>query len=77
MATLAELQTRKDAYLAAELRILNAQDYTISDGVINRRTRRAELEQVREAIKEIDAQIEALGGGATGPRRVYTVRGCR
>jgi hypothetical protein len=77
MATLAELQTRKEAYLAAELQILKAQDYTISDGVINRRTRRAELEQVREAIKEIDAQIEAMGGGASGPRLVRTVRVCR
>jgi hypothetical protein len=77
MATLVELQTRKAAYLAAELRILDSQDYTVSDGVINRRNRRAELEQVREAIKEIDAQIEALGGGATGPRRVYHVRADR
>jgi hypothetical protein len=77
MATLAELQTRKAAYLVAETRILESQDYSIGDGVINRRNRRADLEQVRLAIKEIDAQIEALGGGATGPRQVRTVRVCR
>jgi hypothetical protein len=77
MATLAELQTRKDAYLAAELRILESQEYAISSGDSSRRMVRAELEQVRLAIKEIDAEIAALGGGVAGPRRVYHVRACR
>lgn len=45
--TLDELQTRKSAYLAAELRILQSQEYSISSGDSSRRARRAELEQVR------------------------------
>jgi hypothetical protein len=72
MATLEELQERKAAYLAAELRILQSQDYTVGDGVIQRRNRRADLEQVRAAIKEIDAQISALGGDAA-PRRIHRI----
>jgi hypothetical protein len=75
--TLDELQTRKAAYLAAELRILQSQEYSISSGDSSRRARRAELEQVRAAIKEIDEQIAALGGGVAGARRVYHVRACR
>lgn len=74
MATLAELQEDLAAARAARLRILQAQDYTVGDGVIQRRTRRAELEQVNALIKDLDAQIEALGGGANGPRVVRTVR---
>jgi hypothetical protein len=77
MATLAELQTRKAAYLAAELKILQAQDYGVSDGETNRRNRRAELEQVRKGIESIDAQIEAIGGGVTGVRRPSYVRADR
>ena len=71
MATLAELQTRKAAYLAAELKILESQDYSVSDGVISRRNRRAELEQVRLAIAEIDSQIAALQPASAMTRRVY------
>lgn len=78
MATLAELQTRKDAYLAAELRILQSQEYAISGADSSRRNRRADLEQVRLALAEIDAQITALGGGGTSPARtVHHVRACR
>jgi hypothetical protein len=77
VATLEELQTRKAAYLAAELKILQAQEYTISGDASSRRMRRAELEQVRAAISEIDGQIAALGGGTTRPRPVYHVRACR
>lgn len=77
-ATLEELQTRKDAYLAAELRILESQEYAVGGTGSSRRNRRADLEQVRLAINEIDAQIAAMGGGATAPvRRVYHVRACR
>lgn len=76
MATLAELTERKALYLAAEASILKGQEYSISDGVIQRRLRRADLEQVRAAIKEIDAEIAAQGGGSAGPRRVYVARNC-
>jgi hypothetical protein len=77
MATVVELEARKALYLEAEAKVLNRQEYTISDGIINRRFRLADLEQIRAAIKEIDAEIAAGGGGASGPRRVYTVRVCR
>lgn len=77
-ATLEELQTRKAAYLAAELRILESQEYAISGAASSHRSRRADLEQVRIAIEELDAQIAAMGGGATAPaRRMRYVRACR
>lgn len=77
MATLAELQQDLDAARAARLRILTAQEYSIGDGTINRRTRRADLEQVNALIKDLESQIAAQGGGAAGPRRVFHVRNCR
>ncbi len=76
MATLAELQEDLAAARAARLRILQAQDYTVGDGVINRRTRRADLEQVNALIKDLESQIAAQGGGSAGPRRVHVVRNC-
>lgn len=76
MATLLELTERKALYLAAEAKILAGQEYSISDGVIQRRLRRADLEQVRQAIKDIDAEMASLGGGVNA-RRVYRiVPGC-
>lgn len=75
--TLAELLARKASYMAAEAAILQGQEYRIRDGVIDRWLRRADLEQVRLALKDLDAQIEAAGGGANGPRRMYRiVPGC-
>lgn len=75
--TLEELQTLKAALLARLPGIAASQEYTIGDGVINRRNRQAEFDQVWAAIKQIDAQIEAAGGGANGPRRMYRiVPGC-
>lgn len=73
MPTLAELQTRKQQYLDAEAAILKSQDYTVSDGVIQRRNRRAELEQVRIAIADIDAQIDAKTAAAAGQRRIHNI----
>jgi uncharacterized membrane protein YcaP (DUF421 family) len=72
--TLTELQTRRAAYAAAELKILESQDYTVGDGVTNRRNRRADLEQVRIAIAEIDGQIAALETSLSGVRRVLYLR---
>ena len=71
MATLVELEARKAAYLAAELKILESQDYSVSDGILSRRNRRAELEQVRIAIADIDSQITALQPASAMTRRVY------
>jgi len=77
MATLAELTERKALYLAAEAKILAGQEYTIADGVINRRLRRADLDEVRAAIKDLDAQIAAAQPASANYRRVYRgVPGC-
>lgn len=69
--TLEELQARKALYLAAEAKILESQEYTVGDGVANRRNRRADLEQVRDELKVIDQQIEAIVARTSGRRRVY------
>ena len=75
MATLAELQTRRTAYVAAELKILQSQEYQVGQGGNARRNRRADLVDVQAAIKEIDAQIAALNGSVRGAYRI--VPGCR
>lgn len=71
--TLDELQTRRSAYMAAELKILQGQEYTISDGVANRQLRRADLAEVRAAIAEIEGQI-ALAMQAAVTRRIIYIR---
>lgn len=68
--TLADLQTRRDLYAAAEAKILDGQEYRIRDGGIDRWLRRADLEVVRQVIKDLDAQIAAL----SGTRRVMYLR---
>ena len=71
MATLQELQDRRTQYLQAETRILQSQEYTVGDGSTARRNRRADLEQVRAAISEIDAEIQRLQAATTGRRVMY------
>ena len=64
MSTVAELRARRAQYLAAEAKILEAQEYQVGHGVTARRNRRADLEQVREEIARLDAAIaiaEATG----------------
>ena len=68
MATLAELQARRAAYVAAELKILQSQEYQVGQGGNARRNVRAELAQVQEGIRECDRLI-----AAASPRRVYTI----
>ena len=68
--TLAELQARKTLYLAAEAAILQAQQYRIQDGVIDRMLTRPDLEWVQKALADIDAQITSLSGA----RRVIYLR---
>lgn len=65
-----QLQDRLNAYLAAELRILESQDYTIGDGATARRNKRADLEQVRAEIATIRAELDKLDAQASGVRRV-------
>lgn len=76
MATLEELQERRAAYVAAELNVLKSQEYTVGQGMNARRNRRAELSEIRAAIKQLDDDIAALQ--AAGSRRVFNiVPGCR
>lgn len=55
-----ELQSRLDAYLAAELRILKSQEYTVGDGGEARRNKRAELTAVQAEIAQIRRELAAL-----------------
>lgn len=72
-----ELQARLDAYKAAELKILSGQEYTIGQGETSRRLRRADLAEVRDEIRRIDALITSIDKAAAGRRRVLYVRpGC-
>lgn len=76
MADLVELQARRAAYVAAELKILQSQEYQFGQGGNHRRNRRAELADVQAAIKDLDAQIaaaEVAANTATGGRRVYNM----
>lgn len=76
MATLEELQTRRAAYVAAEAKVLESQEYAVGQGLNARRNRRADLAEIRAAIKQLDDDIAALQAG--GSRRVYNLRpGCR
>lgn len=71
MATLQELQTRRQAYVDAEMRILQSQEYSVGDGSTARRNRRADLEQVRLAITELDGEIQRLQAATSGRRVMY------
>lgn len=71
MATLQEAIDRRAAYVAAELKILQGQEYVIGQGATARRLRRADLAEVRAAILQLDAEIARLQ--ATSTRRVYTL----
>lgn len=72
--TLEELQAEKAKFLAARDRILESQEYTVGDGVANRRNRRAELEEVNRELRWIDQQIETLVARSSGRRRVFYAR---
>jgi hypothetical protein len=75
MTTLATVQARLAMYRAAEAKILAGQEYTISDGVIQRRMRRADLVTVRDAITALEAQEAALQAAAAPTyRRVVYLR---
>jgi hypothetical protein len=53
----AQLQTRLTAYLDAEEKILQSQEYTVGQGGNARKNRRADLEQVRAEIAQLNSQI--------------------
>ena len=73
MQTLAQLQARRDAYLAQELAILTGgQEYGMSAGPDGRTMKRASLTDVRAAIKELDAEIAKAEARSTGQARSFS-----
>jgi hypothetical protein len=59
MASSADIQARLTAYRAAELRILEGgQESEASSGVDGRRTRRASLADIQQAIKGLEHDLE-------------------
>lgn len=74
MTPLELAQQRLDAYLAAEARILQSQEYMIGNGGTARRNRRADLEQVQAGIKAVRAEIDYLQSLAGRARRVTYLR---
>jgi len=71
-----QLQTRLDAYLAAEQAILvGAQDYTIEPGDgSRRRVVKADLQVIREEINNLRLLIDRADASSSGARRVMYVR---
>jgi hypothetical protein len=69
-----QLQSRLDAYVAAEAKILRNQEYTIGDGATARRLRRADLAEVRQAIKDLQTELARMDAQSAGTRRVYYAR---
>lgn len=73
-AELDQARTRLQVYLAAEVRILESQEYVIGNGGTARRNRRADLERVQAGITELRAEIrrlESLGEPRIGYLRPY------
>lgn len=52
-----QLQNRLAAYLAAEAKILEGQEYQIGQGGAARRLRRADLSEVRAEIATLSASV--------------------
>lgn len=72
-----DLQTlidRRAAYLAAEAAVLKRQEYSIDVEGGSRRVRFADLSEIRQTIKDLDAQIERAQNTAAGRRRVRYIR---
>lgn len=61
-----QLQTRLDAYLAAEARILQAQSTTVGDGATARTRQMTELRAVQTQIDVLTTQIAQIDAQAAG-----------
>jgi hypothetical protein len=71
MANLAELQQRRAAYVAAELKILETgEEYGISNGPDGGTNRRAKLEAIRAGIMQLDREIEQAEARASRSPRM-------
>jgi cell division protein FtsB len=57
--TLAQLNARLAQYLAAETKALESQEYAVGSGGDSRRSRRADLSEIRAEITSLNAQIAA------------------
>ena len=74
-AELQQWQERLANYLTAEKRILESQEYQVGQGQTARRTRRAELEQVQNGIRECQQKIGLLQAAmAPRGRRIINLR---
>ena len=74
LSPLAQAEQRLQAYLIAERRILDSQEYMIGNGGTARRNRRADLEQVQNGIREVRAEIAQLQTTAQRGRRISYLR---
>jgi hypothetical protein len=71
MANLAELQQRRAAYVAAELKVLqDGEEYGVSSGPDGGTNRRAKLEAIRAGIMQLDREIEQAEARASRSTRV-------
>ena len=77
MSLLDDLNARLAAYRAAELRILNSQEYQIGSGSTQRRNKLAELSEVRAAIADLEGQIGRHTAISSRARRVVYIRPMR
>lgn len=69
MSALDDARIRLAAYLAAELRILDAgQEGTVA----TRRRRDADLIEIRKGITDLNNEIAGLEASASGQSRLYT-----
>ena len=64
--TIAEMKERLAQYLLAEAAVLKSQSYTIKD----RTFERANLREIRKAIKDLQTQIELARRGGKRVRRI-------
>ena len=73
MQTLQQLRDRRDAYLAAELKIIaEGQEYGVSAGPDGRTMKRASLAEIRAAITQLDAEIARAEARSAGRSRSFT-----
>lgn len=73
MQTLAQLQARRDAYLAAETAILTGgQKYGMSAGPDGRTMERGSLMEIRAAITQLDTEIARAEARSTGRARSFS-----
>lgn len=76
MRTSAAIQIDLDAAYAARLKVFESQQYTVSDGVVQRNNRRAELEQLEASIATLEQQLQdaLTAEGASTRRRILYIR---